>query len=78
GMVFEWTSTKAEWNPGKYIVKGGSWDDFPGVTRSAARHGRPPHLKHILVGFRCAGAVSPEGGEDPSPGAPPPRPGSER
>lgn len=60
GMVFEWTSTKAEWDEKKYIVKGGSWDDFPGVTRSAARHGRPAGLKHILVGFRCAGPVSTE------------------
>ncbi|MFQ5693832.1 MAG: formylglycine-generating enzyme family protein [Nitrospinota bacterium] len=58
GMVFEWTSTKAEWDDTKYIVKGGSWDDYPGVTRSAARHGRPAGLKHILVGFRCAGPAS--------------------
>ncbi len=60
GMVFEWTSTVAEWDDKKYVVKGGSWDDFPGVTRSAARHGRPAALKHILVGFRCAGPPSAE------------------
>ncbi|MFQ5913645.1 MAG: formylglycine-generating enzyme family protein [Nitrospinota bacterium] len=60
GMVFEWTWTRAAWDPGKFIVKGGSWDDYPGVTRSAARHGRPSALKHILIGFRCAGPVSPE------------------
>lgn len=60
GMVFEWTSTKAEGDEEKYIVKGGSWDDLPGVTRSAARHGRPAGLKHILIGFRCAGPVAPE------------------
>ena len=54
GQVFEWTATLFRKEPPRYVVKGGSWDDFPGVTRSAARHGRPPALKHILVGFRCA------------------------
>lgn len=54
GQVFEWTSTPAK-RAGKFIVKGGSWDDYPGVTRSAARHGRLWDVKHILIGFRCAG-----------------------
>ena len=54
GQVFEWTSTPFRKESPRYVVKGGSWDDFPGVTRSAARHGRPPELKHILIGFRCA------------------------
>ena len=54
GQVFEWTATRFRKEPPRYVVKGGSWDDFPGVTRSAARHGRPPGLKHILIGFRCA------------------------
>ena len=53
GQVFEWTSTSAF--KGRFIVKGGSWDDLPGVTRSAARHGRPRDIRHILIGFRCAG-----------------------
>jgi len=53
GEVFEWTSTPAP--NGRFIVKGGSWDDLPGVTRPAARHARPANLKHILIGFRCAG-----------------------
>jgi formylglycine-generating enzyme required for sulfatase activity len=57
GQVFEWTATPWPDDPGKYVVKGGSWDDLPGVTRAAARHGRPANLKHILVGFRC---VNPE------------------
>lgn len=58
GMVFEWTATAGA-RPGTFIVKGGSWDDLPGVTRSAARHDRPAALKHVLIGFRCAagGAV---------------------
>lgn len=52
GQVFEWTSTKAS-GAGRYIVKGGSWDDSGcGICRPAARHSRPEGLKHILVGFR--------------------------
>jgi formylglycine-generating enzyme required for sulfatase activity len=50
GQVFEWTHA-----PGydSAWVKGGSWDDSGcGVCRPAARHSRPKHLKHILVGFR--------------------------
>ena len=51
GQVFEWTATAA--GEGRYIVKGGSWDDKGcGICRPAARHSRPRHLKHILVGFR--------------------------
>ncbi|MGI9464825.1 MAG: formylglycine-generating enzyme family protein [Aestuariivirgaceae bacterium] len=51
GQVFEWTSTGA--GQKRHIVKGGSWDDKGcGVCRPAARHSRPDHLKHILVGFR--------------------------
>jgi formylglycine-generating enzyme required for sulfatase activity len=53
GQVFEWTSTPA--NSGRYVVKGGSWDDKGcGVCRAAARHARPAALKHILIGFRLA------------------------
>ena len=51
GQVFEWTSTLEA--PGRYIVKGGSWDDSGcGICRPAARHARPAHLKHVLIGFR--------------------------
>ncbi|MFQ5330337.1 MAG: formylglycine-generating enzyme family protein [Thermodesulfobacteriota bacterium] len=57
GEVFEWTSTP-DIITGRFIVKGGSWDDLPGVTRSAARHGRPRDISHILIGFRCAGELS--------------------
>ncbi len=53
GMVFEWTGTPCPSDSTKFIVKGGSWDDYPGVTRAAARHCRPASLKHILIGFRC-------------------------
>ena len=51
GQVFEWTGTPA--GARRFIVKGGSWDDSGcGVCRPAARHSRPAHLKHILIGFR--------------------------
>jgi formylglycine-generating enzyme required for sulfatase activity len=51
GQVFEWTFTESR--PGRYLVKGGSWDDSGcGVCRPAARHSRPETIKHILVGFR--------------------------
>ena len=51
GQVFEWT--RSETANGRAIVKGGSWDDKGcGVCRPAARHGRPPEIKHILIGFR--------------------------
>ncbi len=51
GLVFEWTATPS--GQGRFMVKGGSWDDKGcGVCRPAARHGRPADLKHILIGFR--------------------------
>lgn len=51
GQVFEWTSAVAP--GGRFIVKGGSWDDKGcGVCRPAARHSRPRAIKHILIGFR--------------------------
>ena len=51
GMAFEWTASPG--NPGRFLVKGGSWDDSGcGVCRPAARHSRPADIKHILVGFR--------------------------
>ena len=60
GMVFEWTASPG--NPGRFLVKGGSWDDSGcGICRSAARHGRPADIKHILVGFRLV--VEPSQGE---------------
>ena len=51
GQVFEWTAD--EQRPGRYWVKGGSWDDRGcGVCRPADRHGRPQDIRHILIGFR--------------------------
>jgi formylglycine-generating enzyme required for sulfatase activity len=57
GQVFEWTATPA--GKGRHIVKGGSWDDKGcGVCRPAARHSRPDHLKHILIGFRLVREIA--------------------
>ena len=51
GQLFEWTATPS--GPGRFIVKGGSWDDKGcGVCRPAERHSRPAGIKHILIGFR--------------------------
>lgn len=51
GQVFEWTATSG--GPGRFVVKGGSWDDRGcGVCRPAARHTRPAGIKHIIIGFR--------------------------
>lgn len=56
GQVFEWTATSAA--DGRYVVKGGSWDDKGcGVCRPAAGHARPENLKHILIGFRLVRAL---------------------
>ena len=60
GQVFEWTASPG--NPGRFLVKGGSWDDSGcGICRAAARHGRPAGIKHILVGFRLV-VTEPDGG----------------
>lgn len=51
GQVYEWTATGA--GPGRFIVKGGSWDDKGcGVCRPSARHSRPAMIRHIIIGFR--------------------------
>lgn len=52
GNVFEWTATP--FKPGQITVKGSAWEDFAGVGRGAGRHGRPPTIRHAIVGFRCA------------------------
>lgn len=53
GQVFEWTRAPNPRRPGRYMVRTGSWDDKGcGICRCAARHSRPEHIKHILVGIR--------------------------
>ena len=52
GNVFEWT--RSRFDSSRITLKGGgSWDDSPGISRAASRHGRVAGAKHILFGFRC-------------------------
>jgi len=60
GNVFQWTATP--WPPRevldpvatKMTVKGSAWDDWAGLGRGAAWHGRTRTIRHVIVGFRCA------------------------
>ncbi len=62
GNVFEWTSTPwpprapapAAARPTTMTVKGSAWEDWGGLGRGAAWHGRPREARHVIVGFRCA------------------------
>ncbi|HEY0253031.1 MAG TPA: SUMF1/EgtB/PvdO family nonheme iron enzyme [Kofleriaceae bacterium] len=58
GNVFEWTSTPFE--GGKRTVKGSAFEDFGGVGRAAAMHGRAVTARHVIVGFRCAADAKPQ------------------
>jgi len=55
GNVFHWTRTPWPGKGDRYTVKGSAWDDYGGLGRGAARHGRPRTIRHAIVGFRCAG-----------------------
>jgi formylglycine-generating enzyme required for sulfatase activity len=57
GNVFEWTSSP--FKKGQVMVKGSSWEDFAGLGRAASRHGRPPAIRHAIIGFRCAADAEP-------------------
>ena len=53
GNVFEYTSTLHRRPQGlRSIMKGCSWDDWPGFCRAAYEHSRPVDSRHILFGFR--------------------------
>ncbi|NEQ54417.1 MAG: formylglycine-generating enzyme family protein [Leptolyngbya sp. SIO3F4] len=51
GNVFEYTGTLTR-SGAKVLLKGCSWDDFPGFCRAAYQHDRPVESRHILFGFR--------------------------
>ncbi|MEM9220361.1 MAG: SUMF1/EgtB/PvdO family nonheme iron enzyme, partial [Cyanobacteria bacterium P01_F01_bin.150] len=53
GNVFEYTSTLRRRPQGlRSVMKGCSWDDWPGFCRAAYEHTRPVNSRHILFGFR--------------------------
>lgn len=58
GNVFQWTETPIRPNSPRFVLKGCSWDDHPGICRSAARHSRLKTSRHILIGFRCVQAAT--------------------
>ncbi|MEM9808020.1 MAG: SUMF1/EgtB/PvdO family nonheme iron enzyme, partial [Cyanobacteria bacterium P01_D01_bin.56] len=51
GNVFEYTSTLTR-GRAEVLLKGCSWDDFPGFCRASYQHDRPVDSRHILFGFR--------------------------
>ncbi len=53
GNIFHWTSTPWPARANHFTVKGSAWDDFAGIGRAAALHGRLRTARHVLVGFRC-------------------------
>ncbi len=68
GNVWEWCATKSGWKYEDglgamdnslegydvRVVRGGSWNSFPRVARSAARSSNLPGLRHDSQGFRVA------------------------
>lgn len=52
GNVFEYTNSLIETSTPTVILKGCSWDDYPGFCRAAYEHNRPLNSRHILFGFR--------------------------
>lgn len=53
GNVAQWSATPGD--AGTMIVKGSSWDEFAGLGRGAASDMRAPSMRHVGIGFRCAG-----------------------
>jgi formylglycine-generating enzyme required for sulfatase activity len=52
GNVFEWTSTST--SDGRYVLKGGSWSNFPFRGRAADRGTKlDPSFANYDIGFRC-------------------------
>jgi formylglycine-generating enzyme required for sulfatase activity len=54
GNVWEWTSTAVEDGEPVHVVKGGCFNDPPGLLRGDARLLASPKDKYETIGFRCA------------------------
>ena len=54
GLAFHWTATPWPLDARRQTLKGSAWDDYAGVGRGAAGHGRPRTIRHALISFRCA------------------------
>ena len=55
GNVAQWSSTAGP--SGTMLVKGSSWDDHAGWGRAASARPFKPSVRHIIIGFRCAGGA---------------------
>ncbi|MFZ5573132.1 MAG: SUMF1/EgtB/PvdO family nonheme iron enzyme [Thermodesulfobacteriota bacterium] len=51
GNVWEWTET--DYEHGRKVLRGGSWDSRQDIARCANRLRLNPENRNILVGFRC-------------------------
>jgi len=52
GNVWEWTAS--DFDKSNKVLRGGSWDNYPGDALCAHRGRYPPLNWYIRVGFRCA------------------------
>jgi formylglycine-generating enzyme required for sulfatase activity/uncharacterized caspase-like protein len=53
GNVWEWTSSQYPGSTSR-VVRGGSWDNYPGSARASNRFRFVPDVRDNLIGFRCA------------------------
>ena len=53
GNVAQWTATPGD--RGTMMVKGSAWDEHAGVGRGAGGDARRTSVRHVGIGFRCAG-----------------------
>ena len=54
GNVWEWGASWYEQSPGRRMVRGGSWDDWPEYLRASYRFGDPTDNRSSYLGFRLA------------------------
>ena len=69
GNVWEWTSTALDGDPGRRVIRGGSWTDPASEARTSARLWSDPTHRRSAGGFRCAkvGGVMLRGRRDARP-----------